>query len=70
MFGSLRRFLPPEGKEGRVSVDVPPGGRVRDALRAAGAPDAEAAVILVNGEHVEAEAELREGDVVSLFPPI
>jgi molybdopterin converting factor small subunit len=51
-------------------VEVPAGARVCDVARLVSIPGDVATVILVNGEHVEADAEIREGDTVSIFPPI
>lgn len=68
LFGSLRRHLPAGGRQ--ATVEVPSEGRVRDVMRLIGVPEEAATVILVNGEHVEADAEVKEGDSVSLFPPI
>ncbi len=70
LFGSLRRYLPAEAQGRQATVEAPAGGKVRDVMRLVGVPDEAATVILVNGEHVEADAEVKGGDMVSLFPPI
>ncbi|MSS70871.1 MAG: MoaD/ThiS family protein [Candidatus Latescibacteria bacterium] len=70
LFGSLKQYLP-SGTQGRqAALEVPTGGGVRDVMRLIGVPDEAATVILVNGEHVEADAGVKEGDTVSVFPPI
>ncbi|OGG54849.1 MAG: hypothetical protein A3F84_22080 [Candidatus Handelsmanbacteria bacterium RIFCSPLOWO2_12_FULL_64_10] len=70
LFGSLRRYLPAGAQGRQATVEAPAGGKVRDVMRLVGVPDEAATVILVNGEHVEADAGVKEGDTVSLFPPI
>lgn len=69
LFGSLKRFLPEGGHGREASVEVPPGGMVQDVVRVLGV-DEGPLVVLVNGEHAETGVEVREGDVLSLFPPI
>lgn len=70
LFGSLKRYLPAGAQGRQAAVEVPAGGRVRDVMRLIDVPDEMATVILVNGEHIEADAGVKDGDTVSLFPPI
>ena len=70
LFGSLKQYLPAGAQGRQAPVEVPTGGGVRDVMRLIGMPEAMAPVILVNGEHVEADAGVKEGDTVSVFPPI
>jgi sulfur carrier protein ThiS len=70
LFGSLKQHLP-SGAQGRqFTVEVQSGGRVSDVMRLVGLPEGAAAVVLVNGEHIEGDAAVGEGDTVSVFPPI
>jgi molybdopterin converting factor small subunit len=68
-FATLRVFLPP-GSRGAAVVDVPEGSAIRDVARSFGIPDGTALVALLNGREAEPGQPLREGDVVTLFPPL
>ena len=41
-----------------------------DIIRYLGIPAEEVAILLVNGFHSKPDAEVKEGDVVALFPPV
>ncbi len=44
--------------------------RVEDVLRLKKIEEDEVAILLVNGKKTSVETELKNGDVVSLFPPV
>ncbi len=48
----------------------PAGTAVRQVLNTLSIPESEAAIIFVNGRHAEPDTELRDGDTLSIFPPI
>lgn len=41
-----------------------------DLIRHLDIPAGEVSILLVNGVHKKADAEIKDGDVVSLFPPV
>jgi molybdopterin converting factor small subunit len=51
-------------------VRLRPGATVADLLKNLEVPFSEVAVVLVNGTRGELDHELKENDVVSLFPAI
>jgi molybdopterin converting factor small subunit len=51
-------------------VRLQPGARVAELLENLGVPFSKVAVVLVNGTRAELDHELKENDVVSLFPAI
>lgn len=65
LFASLR-----EGRFDEAELEVPAGGSVLDAMTAAGLREGEATVIFRNARHVDANDTLRDGDVLSFFPPV
>ncbi len=69
MFAALARYLPPGSVGKRAVVELPPGATVDDLARTLGLGDAPAS-ILVNAEARYRLTVLREGDVVSFFPPL
>jgi molybdopterin converting factor small subunit len=70
LFATLASFLPPESRDGAVSLEVPDGSTVHDVARCLGIPNALDRVTLVNGRDVEPDRALRAGDVVTVFPPL
>lgn len=70
LFATLAPFLPPGGRDGAASLDVPDVSTVRDVVRHLGIPGDLERVILVNGNDATPEHCLRPGDVVSVFPPL
>jgi molybdopterin converting factor small subunit len=70
LFATLVSFLPPESRDGAVSLEVPDGATVHDVTRSLGIPSSLDRVTLVNGRDAEPERTLRAGDVVTVFPPL
>jgi len=70
LFATLAAFLPPRGREGAVTLDLPPGSTVHDAIQHLGIPAELERVSLVNGGDAVPEQPLRAGDVVTVFPPL
>ena len=65
LFASLQKFMPNAEK-----VDLDDNCTVRDLLKKIGINPSEVAIILVNGQHVELDKTLSEGETVAIFPPI
>lgn len=70
LFATLTAFLPPNSREGTVTLDVPAGSTVRDVLGHLGIPADLERVSLVNGRDADAERTLGAGDVLTVFPPL
>ena len=70
LFATLVSFLPPESRNGAVSLDVPDGSTVHDVASRLGIPSSLDRVTLVNGRDAEPERALSPGDVVTVFPPL
>ena len=67
-FAGLRNYLPDGASP--YPAELPEGSTVRDALRAYGVPEDKPRILLVNGRHADVGQILREGDLVSVFPPV
>jgi len=65
---TYRKFLPPEAKDGKMEVDVPPGTDAVSLVEQFGIPTDRSSVILVNGRTSKPGDNLGEGDVVFVFP--
>jgi molybdopterin converting factor small subunit len=69
LFASLRRFLP-KGAEGPLTVRLPEGAVVRDAVAALGIPEESTGIVVCNDAHMELTSPLQDGAEVNLFPPL
>jgi molybdopterin converting factor small subunit len=70
LFATLADFLPPDSREGAITLDVPDGSTVRDVMLRLRIPADLERVSLVNGGDAAPEQALRPGDVVTVFPPL
>jgi sulfur carrier protein ThiS len=70
LFATLTLFLPPGGREGSATLDVPDASTVHDVVRRLGIPADLERVTLVNGGDATPEHRLRAGDVLTVFPPL
>ncbi len=70
LFATLIQFLPSDGKAGTAVLDLPDGATIADVTRRLGIPPELDCVLLLNGTNVEADARLRAGDVIDMFPPL
>jgi len=70
LFAGLRVLDARGGKTGGGEVEAPEGATVAQVLEELEVPLKEAKIILVNGLHAKPETVLKEGDRLSVFPPV
>jgi len=70
LYAGLARFLPSGAQGRKATVDVPDGAVVQDVIRRLGVPDDVLCIPVVHGTRVTAERVLRDGETLSLFPPL
>ena len=70
LFANLAKLLPPGSQNKRATVTVKKGATIADLFDKLKLPPKTTNVVMVNGVHRDKDAELDEGDVVSVFPPI
>jgi sulfur-carrier protein len=70
LFATLALFLPPGGREGTATLDIPDSSTVHDVVQRLGIPPDLERVTLVNGGDATPERPLRPGDIVTVFPPL
>lgn len=58
-----------DGKKKEI-LELQDGSVVADLLERVGVDIEDVAILLVNGHREEPDRELKEGDIVSLFPPV
>jgi molybdopterin converting factor small subunit len=67
---TLRGYLPPGTSGDHVRLDLPPGTTVGQVIHFLRIPADLERLTVVNGRDASPEQALREGDVLSLFPPL
>jgi sulfur-carrier protein len=70
LFANFREYLPPGSREYACTLELEEGTTIGHVLRKLQIPDSIPMIALVNGLHRAAEDTLREGDVLSIFPPV
>jgi molybdopterin converting factor small subunit len=70
LFANFRDYLPKGSDRFSCTLTVNPSGRVADVLGKLGLPEDHPKIILINGVHGKEEDLLKDGDVLSVFPPV
>jgi len=75
LFIHFKEYLPPGSKDGKAILSMQEGATLSDLLQKLGIPAGEPKIVVFNGisqgttEEIHGRV-LRDGDIVSLFPPI
>ena len=70
LFATLGRYLPPGASGDRVTIEVPDRTTVGQVMTALHIPDDLDRLQVVNGRDAVPEQILKDGDVLSAFPPL
>ncbi len=70
LFATLRDYLPKGSNRFSCRMEIDGHTRVKDIMSKLGIPDEIPKIVLVNGVHGKADQILKEGDVLSIFPPV
>jgi sulfur carrier protein len=70
LFATLRDYLPKGSGRFSCKMEVDRSTRVQDILSRLKIPEEIPKIILINGVHGKKEQLLKEGDVLSVFPPV
>ena len=70
LFATLRDYLPKGSGRFSCTMQIDGKTRIQDILSKLKIPDEIPKIILVNGIHGKKEQILKDGDVVSIFPPV
>jgi len=70
LFATLRDYLPKGSSRFSCRMVVEGPTRVQDILSRLKIPEQIPKIILINGVHGKKEQVLKEGDVLSIFPPV
>jgi sulfur carrier protein len=71
LFASLRKKLPPGSPRGKCELELPNGMTLGGVCDHMTIPRESAQMVLINGEQDrDFDRVLKDGDVVSIFPPL
>jgi molybdopterin converting factor small subunit len=74
LFAYFDRYLPSGAEGKRAIIDLPESVKVETVVKQLGIPEDEGDympyVLLVNGIQAHSHVRLKEGDIVSIFPPL
>lgn len=70
LFATFRDMSPKQAARSSLGIDVDEHETVQGLLKRLSLPDELPRIILVNGLFTPEDSHLREGDVVSIFPPL
>ena len=70
LFATLRDYLPKGSSRFSCKMEVDGQTRVQDILERLRIPEEIPKIILINGVHGKKEQQLKDGDVLSIFPPV
>jgi len=70
LFATLRDYLPKGSDRFSCKMNINGPTRIQDILSKLKIPEEMPKIILVNGVHGKNDQVLKEGDVVSIFPPV
>jgi sulfur-carrier protein len=70
LFATLRDYLPQGSSRFSCKMEIDDHTRVQDILAKLKISEEMPKIILVNGVHGKKDHVLKEGDVLSIFPPV
>ena len=70
LFASLRKYLPAGHAGDTLPVEVRDGATVRDVIAALGIAPEHTKMVVSNDQQLEPSSPLRDGQELSLFPPL
>jgi molybdopterin converting factor small subunit len=70
LFASLRKYLPAGSGGDVLTIELPDGAAVRDAITELGIPLEHARMIVSRNVQLEPTSPLQDGQEINLFPPL
>jgi molybdopterin synthase sulfur carrier subunit len=70
LFATLRDYLPEGSSRFSCKMKIDGHTRIEDVMSVLKIPEEMPKIILVNGIHGKKEQILKDGDVLSVFPPV
>ncbi len=70
LFATLRDYLPKGSSRFSFKMEIDSHSQIQDILSKLKIPEEMPKIILVNGIHGKKDQILKEGDILSIFPPV
>ncbi len=70
LYATLSKYLPPGAQNRKAVMEVKDGTTVRDVMDQLGIPQDLSNILLVNGRQSPDSAVLKDGEILSIFPPL
>jgi molybdopterin converting factor small subunit len=70
LYATFRDFLPPGTSGFGMMKSLDKEITIAELAKEIGLPEDAPKIVIVNGSHAELDRVLKDGDVVSLFPPL
>ena len=70
LYATLSKYLPPGAENRKAVIQVEDGTTVREVMNRLGIPADLPNILLVNGRQAPDAAVLKDGETLSIFPPL
>jgi molybdopterin converting factor small subunit len=70
LYATLSKYLPKGSGHRKAVMECVEGTTVRHLIERLGIPTQHPNMVLVNGLHADPDVQLKDGDVLSVFPPL
>lgn len=70
LYATLSKHLPPGAQNRKAVIEIKDGATVRDVMNQLGIPPELPNILLVNGRQVPDATVLKDGETLSIFPPL
>jgi molybdopterin converting factor small subunit len=70
LYATLSQYLPPGAQNRKAVIGVRDGATVRDVMTQLGIPQDLPNILLVNGRQAPEDTVLKDGETLSVFPPL
>ena len=70
VFATLREYLPADQVSDTLTVELPGGAAVQDAIAARGTSAEHASMVVSRNQQPDVSAALRDGQETNVFPPL
>lgn len=70
LYATLSQYLPPGAQNRKAVIEIRDGATVREVMTQLRIPLELPNILLVNGRQASEDAVLRDGEALSIFPPL
>ena len=70
LYATLSQYLPPGAQNRKAVIEVRDGATVREVMTQVGIPQDVSNILLVNGRQTPEGTVLKDGEILTIFPPL